>query len=588
MKKKIAILLTFLFSFISVLTGCNLFDTSTNAALSSIVATSGDISITRKSLIDGYNNGGYQYNQYYGYSLEDSFKRTIDELVDQEYLFAYIDSLTDERYILSSDDYRFVVSGCWDYVSSALSVYVDAVRRDFKLSASEVEATEESEKPEFAPQERYQTKFFDDFGRAVLIYKGEEDDLKVNASVVLTTEEQALDYAVNEFNFKKYIRGSSSDYKNLVWKRYITALKSSQKYYNYSDMSDGAVFEREVTRLFEANLKSRKLSKFQNVYESGNGYDFDATYLNEDGTRGAYIVSEARLDKVVEKYKELYIRNLATYYNSQSKFYGDLTGTTSRENYVFYGSKSEETLITCVHILIKLSSEQISEINALKSGSGISTEATQTLLEYYRSAENTFAKERDLETGEEIIVNGEQIKISVQDLYDSLANDLRNKNKLSDIVETFNNYLYRYNEDGGIINAKYDYVVGSTKSAMVESFTDAVRELYNNGAGKVGSISQPIYEENDNYSGFHIVLYTGTLDNLFASDADLNNLTTTTVFDKLSKEKTSVSYNQTLFEKLFEMVAEDNFSAYRKNIISTLKNGVQTTYQTGNFKDLYQ
>lgn len=189
MKRKIAILLTFLFSFISVLTGCNLFDTSNHAALSSIVATSGGISITRKSLIDGYNNGGYQYREYYGYSAENSFKKTIDELVDQEYLLSFIDSLDDAKYVLNNDDYRFVVSGCWDYVSSALGAYVDAVKKDFKLSTSELEATEDSEKPEFAPQERYETKFIGDYsGRATLILNREEDDLKVSSSADLSTE----------------------------------------------------------------------------------------------------------------------------------------------------------------------------------------------------------------------------------------------------------------------------------------------------------------------------------------------------------------------------------------------------------------
>ncbi|NCB48116.1 MAG: hypothetical protein EOM55_00575 [Clostridia bacterium] len=587
MKKKIAVLLVFLFSFISVLTGCNLFDTNNYAALSSIVATSGDISITRENLINGYNNGGYQYYSSYGYTAEQSFKLTIEELVNQEYMLDYIDNLADEKYTLTSDDYRKIVSNCWDYMKSSLNTYVEQVRNDFKLSSDEVTADEEEIDPDYDPQASYETKFVNIFGNAVLIQTLKEDTLTVKNDVTLTTYNDAINYAINSFKYKKYISGSSSDYKALVWRKYLTALKTSQKSYGYTDMTDSAVFEREMTRLFESNYKSQKLTKFEEIYEANNGYTYDPLIQNEDGTTGAYVVSSARLEEIVSVYKERYLENMATYNNLSTKFYGDLTGTTNRKNYVYYGQTSDETLITCTHILIKLSDDQTSAISTAEANTKLSSEAITTIIKNLKSTENTYATERDLETGENVLdENGNEVKISVKKLYENLENALKNKTNLTEIVEIFNSYLYKYNVDTGIINAEYDYVVGTETSAMVESFTDSVRNLYNNGTGKVGSMDL-IFEENDNYTGYHIVLYTGTLKNLFTSRTELNTLTFANVFSKLTSEKTSISYNQTLFEKLFDEVAKDNYSTYRNNLVATLKNGINTIYQTNNFSDLY-
>jgi len=587
-KKKIAFLLVFLFSFISVLTGCNLFNTNNYSALSSIVATSGDISITREELINGYNNGGYQYYSYYGYTAEESFKMTADELISQQYLLSYIDSLEDERYSLTSDDYREIVSNCWDYVDSALDTYVTEVRNDFGLSSNEVTEDEEESDPDYDPQESYATKFQNISGKAVLIQTAEEDTLTVKNDVTLSNYDDAISYAKSKFKYTKFISGSDNDYKTLVWKKYLTALKSSQKYYDYSDMSDTAVFEREMTRLFEANYKSQKLTKFEEIYETSNGYTYDSTIQNEDGTTGGYVVSSARLQKVVDVYKERYLENLATYNSSSTQFYSDLTGTTNRGDYVYYGSTSDETLITCIHILVKLSDDQTSDIETVEADTTVSSDAIATLIANLKSASNTYATERDLETGENVVDDdGNEVTVSVQELYENLEEELNNKTDLTEIVEIFNSYLYKYNVDTGIINAEYDYVVGTQTSSMVESFTDAAIDLYDDGNGKVGAISDLIFEESDSYTGYHIVLYTGTLNNLFASADDLNNLTSANVFSKLTSEKTSISYNQTMFEKIFDEVAEDNYSTYRANLVSTLKNGTDTIYQTINFEDLY-
>ena len=574
MKKKIALFLMFIISSLSILTGCNLFSTNNYNALSSIVATNGDVSITRQDLISAYNNGGYYYNYLYGYTQEEALRMTIDELIDQEYLLKYIDS-QGSKYSLSSDDYCIVISDTWEYIDNRMSTYVEAVRNDLGLSKEELSTEEEAEEPEYAPQEQYVTKFENIDGKIVLIESQEEDEILVHGT--FTSEEEARKYATShaEQHVRNHISAKDKDYVELVWTRYITALKSEQANYNYKDMSDEAVFNREITEIFNSNLRAQKITKYQEITELSNGFYYDDSLKR-------YVIQESTLQKIVDTYVNIYNENVEKYNSTKNKtnYYTSVAGTDSRENYVYYGNQSEETLITCTHILIQLSEGQLNEIDRLESSSMYQGEVLEEMLKNEKSQENTLAFERDLETGEVIDTNG----ISVATLYQNLKDSLKTVNGIENITKVFNNYLYRYNVDSGIINAHYDYVVGTKNSAMVDSFTNLVRDLYENG--KVGDVGI-CYEENDSYSGYHIVLYTGTLTNLFETTDELKTLTTENVYKILSSEKTSISYNQTIFELMFDNTIQDIYDTQRTNAVASQMSGTTTVYEVANFSDLY-
>ena len=61
---------------------------------------------------------------------------------------------------------------------------------------------------------------------------------------------------------------------------------------------------------------------------------------------------------------------------------------------------------------------------------------------------------------------------------------------------------------------------------MVESFTNTVRDLFENG--QVGDVAI-CYEENSSYTGYHIVMYTGILTN----DIDVTTLNRENIFETL-------------------------------------------------------
>ena len=178
------------------------------------------------------------------------------------------------------------------------------------------------------------------------------------------------------------------------------------------------------------------------------------------------------------------------------------------------------------------------------------------------------------------------------------------KEYAEEVVKIFNKYVYTYNQDTGIMNAKFDYIVGTKTSGMVNSFTEVVRKLYNNGVadyeaksvkaeynndvtlyfpngvGYAGAISAPFLEEASNYKGYHIVLFTGKLENVVAEGLNVEN-----VYSKLGNVKTSVAYGQSIFEFVFDKLTKDSYSQHQTDILST--NKANTEYVTANFSDLY-
>lgn len=575
MKKKLATILLFVFAMITVLTGCNLFDTNNYMALSSIVATNGDVTITREELITRYNNGGYYYTQYYGLTNEEAFTRMIDELIEEKYLLSYIDSLGGQ-FALDSQDYSDIVSDTWDYINQGMATYIKEVRKTFNLSTDDISLDDESSDPEYATQKQYETKF--ELIDGVLAYIEPEDTKEHKLSVAtLTTAESALNYAQTHYSYKRQIRSGDDDLKLMVWNRYISALKSSQRNYNYDDMSDTAVFNREVKRLFDYNLKTAKTTKFEEESKKLSDFNYSAEV---DG--GRYVLNSTILEKMVTYYSDLYLDNKDAHDLSTSQFYKDLTSTSNRDKYVYFGEYGEEKLITCTHILIKLSSDQTEQISAIEGNSLYQGDQKTDAIARIKSADNTKAYERDLTTGEVIDDKG----ISVTELYNAVTHAVNGASSLEAKIEAFNNYLYRYNVDTGIINAQFDYVVGTENSAMVETFTNLVRDLYDDGEGAVGSIG--ITYEEGSYSGYHIVMYTGVLENIFVSKTDLASLNADNIYEILSGYKTSISYGETMFDFVYDKTTSDNYSKYKEDVLSTLKSGKGTEYNVGNYQDLYR
>jgi len=598
-KKKLATLLLFMFSCFSVLTGCNLFSTNNSAGLNSVVAKSGEIEITREQLINAYNNSGFQYNQYYGYSMQEALERTINDLIDREYLLKHIAEQEKMNIALqlSKAEIYSVIKSTWDYIDSSLDVIADQVRNEIKQSTSaevEEESSTESEN-EYKGYAPYETKFYSDKDG---VYKKIGDD--VTDYIPEITENTKYEYKMN-------ISSEDEDFKTIVWNRFISNLKSNEEIYNYSDKTEDAVFKRFIDKLYKSNLENAKLSKYEQLYKDTFGVDFNKE-------TGKFYVNSTTLEQMLEKYKNIYDSNKSFYdltrpfASTSDPFYSQIANSSTRGNFVYYG-EGEEELLTCLHILVKFDENtQTNKIKEVEEDNNVPASDKQAVIDYLKSTEKTPAYERDIKTGDVI----SDVPTSVAQIYNLIKEDFAKisykpgeQGYLEEAVKIFNNYIYKYNQDTGIMNAQFDYIVGQKTSGMVASFTEVVRELasiengmntnyveqtakYNkdvtlvfpNGVGYEGAISAPFLEEASNYTGYHIVLYTGKLKSVVA-----NTLNTANLFEKLSKVKTSIAYNQNYFEYLYDLVAKDNYSAHVTDVVGSIK--VATEYTSANYSDLY-
>lgn len=598
MKKKIATILLFLFSCLSILTGCNLFTTNNVSGLNSIVATSGDVTITREQLINAYNSSGYYYNQYYGYTMEGALKRTIQELINREYLLKYIDekATTDETIQLTDKEKYDVIVETWEYIDSSISSVAEQVEKELGLNAENASSEDANDSSDdYSGYKPYTTKFEKNIENN-LIYKTEE--VEETSFVPVLTENKKYEY-----DFDRVLHGYNNDLKAVIKNRYFSALKRSETLNNNkTDNSDTAVFRRQIDKVYKTNLENAKLQKFQDVVKNSYGLEYDAA-------KTSYYVNENTLTQMLEKYTSTYNANKEVYLNAKnmnSNYYFNTLSSSSNRNKYFYYGEGEEELLTCIHILVKLSDDQLAKIKEYEEDPYI-TEDLDEILKVAKSQERTMATERDFETGKEV-ENGNTL--SVKQLFEALTTEINNisygytsENYLEEVTKVFNKYIYTYGMDKGIMNAQFDYIVGTKTSQMVTSFTEVVRKLYNNGVanttsnysvtadynsditlkfpkgvGYAGAYSEPFLEESSNYSGYHIVLFTGKLKNIDPSILNVGNL-----YDKLS-EKTSISYNETLFEMLYDSVATDNYNRIQENI---LKTNPAIVYNTANFSDLY-
>ncbi len=598
MKKKIACLVLLMFCVITVLTGCNLFVTDYDLYINQVVAqtnillASGEektITVTKEELVNGYYNYGQTLTNQYGYTYEDALDYVLEILLQRKVLLNHVQekatlegelgAKTAYKYQLNRNEYNEVIEECWDFIDSQLKEVEEEIKEKYDF-ADDVFPEEEEKESEFQAYTPY-VKTLNYNGEKVTAKKktyvneiiGDEPD--ADSLILWDAEKKVLG------DYKKPVY-SNSTIERLVWSKYYTNLKENEKNKkSIEDRSDEATFARELERVYKINLENKYLSKYQETYESNVGFDSNGELTDEIK------------QKIIDRYTTTYNENKEVYNISKTAFYGKVTSTTDRENYVYYGE--DEALITCLHILVKLDQTQIDKIKEIEEDAQLTDVERETKANEYRDVASTYATKRDSEGFE---IEGE--KISVLDLYNEIATKIATEtatySKGSQIyaetaIRIFNEYMYMYNQDTGIQNATFDYVVGTKTSPMVESFTKATRDLYNedmidatNGVGYAGAMSSYILEENDNYSGFHIVMYTGTLKN----EVNPQTLTVDNVVEKLGSIKTSESKNQTLFEYYYDEIieTEKDYDSYEQNLVSSLLGGREIKYFRYLYSDL--
>lgn len=563
MKKKIFSLIISLCCMLSIFTGCNLFGTDLDRYYDAIVAKAGDFEVTKEELINGYYNYGQKLVSESGYTVDEALKETMTILLQRKMMLDYItknakieeedSSLTAEDYYfaLTNTEYNDAIREAWTYVDDSIK---DLVIAEYDDPANVFTSNTKAD-PEHAgsKNEFTQTIFVDQDGKIKLAYSDQyvqNDD----GEYVFEDEDSKLDL----YDYKKptFIQETIIDE---VWKEYIETLKENESYKKHEDKSEDAVLKRELDRIFKTSLENAYLTKLQESYSS------------TVGTENGYLTG-ATTQKILDKYTSMYNANKEEYAINPKGFYTNITNTSNRGNYVYFGES--ESIIEVQHILVKFANDESSYVNDPQLTDEENKQAKEDLNTVY----NTFAKERDAEgyeTGNTISVY-ELRNTVIKNIIDT-ANGrfVQGSEEYADYVTAeFNKLMYKYNEDDGILNSQFDYAIGSKgTTAMVEEFTNAAIELFERGyEGAISDVVESSY-------GYHIIIYTNKTKNI-----DLGVLSVEMLEGMKLTSTTCTEDN--MLEYIYGLVKTDAYSTYEANLIATLESGKTYTYYKANYKDL--
>ncbi len=542
MKKRFTgILLCLLMTFAFVLSGCDLFPKNMSAYLNKSVCTityeNGETEdITTREYINAFNSYGYTLVQN-GTSYEDAANQTIDVLVNRYVLLHHATS----NNLVTIDDSaeKEILDDVYTSLESNLDTYIDEVRDDWDITAP-TSPEENEDAVVYTPYVQQAEVVFDGENYKIRLRDTEDDPQ--------TTNFQNIDAVITEFN-NYALEDDGTDSVRIrkeAYRRFISALKSNEEGLNLST-DNASVLKRYVEDVYDTTKENYIITQLEEYYQTSEGY------------------STISVRQVLDKYKSLMLQSKFSYEANNENY-----DTAMLENFEDVYYVVDDNYFFVSNLLVMFDDEIVGSDGLTQKGryDNLETEYNNgyiTYGEYQRRAKElayqVVATKRDSEGN---LIEGSEI--GVETLLSNLQNALNLESTNEGKAKVFNDYLYAYGEDTGVVNAEYPYVIGTETSQMVESFTDAARKL--NKDGVFGALSGIVPSEY----GAHIIIYLGKVENLFTiSDVSTFNLIESDI-EKLTETKLSPLNNKTLFDKIFEQLSEDNYSIFENMNLNVLKN----------------
>ena len=300
-------------------------------------------------------------------------------------------------------------------------------------------------------------------------------------------------------------------------------------------------------------------------------------------------------------------------YNSSETLYHTAMKNSSTE-YVYYHVNSGNEYVNVKHILINFTDSQKEEITSLNTRYGIKDDNTaedenrKKNSEYQRQlndmiyrTKTTFEMTEDMYNA---YVKGYDYgftKVAGKDnTYEGYAYDIyRFVQKYVD-GETlriksgkFDDLIYVFNDDPGIMNSEFDYVVNldtNITDQMVKPFADGVRALDESNGGE-GAGSMDIVAST---YGLHIIYHDGIAENL-VDEANIDNISDEQLLSILCTKTTTPDSNKTIFNYIYDKLTLDEnlYNNMTQKLVSDARtqlkaNDVVITYYENHYKDLFE
>ena len=590
MKKKfVGLLLCFTLFSMSILTGCSLFTRNTQLYYDTIVSTlekdGKTISITKKELIEAYSNYGAMYEQYYGYSAKEAYDMSLKIVENRKITVSEAEDIVESRGGLTKKEKGYIWQETMDGLIDNINSYYNDIVGEESSSSDE------------------ETITFEGYSKNAKIENGQIVRTSIPTKVLdgfEYDESNAHDFTnkkdlnVIYENFIELVTSGNEDYQK-AFEKYKQALISSEQGLNLSQDSP-SLFAREIERLCDIMYENYMVEVYSEEYEN---YDEVSSVTIND-------ILSLYSSKVRRGYVQYEIENDSSY---DSTIQEDASS-------VYYYKNDGTQYFTVANILLKFDDQQQETYNNLYKkfyGQSPSDGDTPDVGDMgYDGSYSREAYENDLNAlyaslkpvVREKDADGNYVEkessLTAQGLLELIQTQLKNAKSINEKADLINQYIYMYNEDTGMFNAKSCYVIGQDEdgnavSSFVKEFNEAGLSLYNNGAGKFGDTSSYV---RTSY-GLHIVIYTGPAENenikALQTNVDENySLSYNPEDENNSDSAIYILYNtrvnplvdKTYFDVLYDEIFQDNSGEYESKKLEEARNAYSITHYEERYSDL--
>lgn len=555
--KKILMTLCAMVLSVFMLGGCNLITVNNYKYYNQTVATvnikdgygteynSYKKTYTKKDLLNSYYNYAYSYVQQGQIDAKSGVEYAMNNMINTDLLYNYIkinffenDECSVEFTAADANDVKLQA---FDSMQNSIYEIEKEIFAEWDIEyLNEDELSDEETESLRASYTKYDSKveYIEDLNKIIL----KEGAARVHDSRVAPN------------HFVQAIRHEAVSRE--AYTRYVKQLQDNAKAEGAST-KEADVLRAEEDRLIDAYTRSRYFEIFEDWYNKYYNFTFDGEN---------YVLNEDVVERVLDTFKQEYEAQEAMYKNNKSAYHSAMGGDDISK--VYYHHSDEYVYVS--HILLKFSDAQVAEIKELDKKLSKKLISQERYDELVQDIAN-----RTVVTYE---IDGQTYTSTAINVYERINGYV---NRGADAVEKaklFNDMIYLYNDDEGIMNKDFAYVVNldtTVTDKMVKPFADKAREMHN--TGNIGDMSDMVITEY----GVHIMFYAGNAESVVS---DINSLT----FADLINTKTQLSSDKSLFDIIYDGISTEAYDTSSTNYLRDIKEAVSIEYFLNTYKDLYE
>lgn len=556
----------------SVITGCSLVTTNYtryyNAVAAKIEFNDGTtLNLTRKDLRTAYVSYGFDQYVDQGLTQDEAYTKTLDFLVSRKLAIhdaevkSRLENPNDE--VLTEREKTYLFETTFEALKSNVNSYI---------STTDSSNSNSSTKSDSVTREKFERE-------AELVYNDETGEYslvlpEVESSGIHTHEywsagnKDATTTEGEEEVYSLILSYSKQDTnKKEGYSKYLTALKNSEKELKLSTDSK-SVMKREIERIYGILYDSLMVNKY-------------VEFMSSETTNN--VIIQDMLDLYSSKVRADY----ATYYNT------DQTDKIKEKTGELYYFNDGINWFYVSHILVKFNTTEQAEYDRLQEELKKFDNGEETKYQYRTQIEAEIQTLYDNLTGlkrapsaedENVYEVLEGVTPNASAVLQDVKDTLKTKNSSQAKMEAFDDLIYVYNEDPGMLNAEFNYIVGvdytkqskigdedvnyTVYSNWIDEFNKAAVSLYNNGNGVVGDLYDGLIKSN---YGVHIMVYAGEAGNIFDNITSNFQLQTSDIVT-LWNARLKAGTDKTYFDLMYEDCVPSSSSIFQTLDLDRLKN----------------